>query len=270
MYSIKEQYSIIKAVILRDNSSKRIDCPFCGGQKTLSLSKMQGTLLWNCYKASCGAKGIKDDKLSINSIKSRLTSTRDKSRRSNPNEIPLLLSNCEHHPTSLDYLESVQCLDVYKTNKVHIKYTPRDQRVLFFMNDNTGCVGRYIGDPPKNKNYRIPKWKVYGNTTGCFSYGQGKHAIVVEDIPSAIVVGKVPGYVGMALLGTNIEHKQRQQLMFFNDITFALDKDARKKSINAATKFYFGRKPTVLLLEEDFKNMGEDQVKQVLFGKDEQ
>ena len=66
------------------------------------------------------------------------------------------------------------------------------------------------------------------------------------------------------------EHKQRQQLMFFNDITFALDKDARKKSISAATKFFFGKKPNILLLEEDFKNMGEDQVKQVLFGKDQQ
>ena len=137
-YSIKEQYSIIKTDILRDNSSKRIDCPFCWEHKTLSLSKMQETLFRNCYKASCGAKGIKDDKLSINSIKSRLNSTWYKSRRSNPNQIPTLLSNFEHHPTSLDYLESVQCLDVYKSNSIHIKYTPSDQRVLFFMNDNIG------------------------------------------------------------------------------------------------------------------------------------
>lgn len=50
MYYIKEQYSIIKTVILRDNSSK----------------------------------GIKDDKLSVSSINSRLTSTRDKPRRFNP------------------------------------------------------------------------------------------------------------------------------------------------------------------------------------------
>ena len=90
MYFIKEQYSVIKAVILRDNSFKRIDCFFCGRHKTLSLSKLQGTLLWNCYMAFYGAKGIKDDKLSINSIKSRLALTRDKSRRSNPNKIPLI------------------------------------------------------------------------------------------------------------------------------------------------------------------------------------
>ena len=129
---------------------------------------MQGTLLRNCYKEYCGAKGIKDDKLSINSIKSRLNSTRYKSRKSNPNQIPTLLSNFEHHPTSLDYLESVQCLDVYKSNSIHIKYTPRDQRVLFFMNDNTGCVGRYIGDPPKNKNYRNQIPEVLGRANSSF------------------------------------------------------------------------------------------------------
>ena len=34
-----------------------------------STFKMQGRFLWNCYKASCPAKGIKDDKLSLSSIK---------------------------------------------------------------------------------------------------------------------------------------------------------------------------------------------------------
>lgn len=45
---------------------------------------MQGTFLWNCYETSCGAKGIKNDKLSVNSINLSFTSTRDKSHRSNP------------------------------------------------------------------------------------------------------------------------------------------------------------------------------------------
>ena len=96
MYSFKEQDSVIKKVILRANSSKRIDFPFCGGLKTLSLSENQGRLLWTCYKASCQAKGIKDDKLSVDSIKAPLNSDYTPKKRSNPNEIPPLLSNIQH------------------------------------------------------------------------------------------------------------------------------------------------------------------------------
>jgi hypothetical protein len=265
MYSIKEQYSIIKKVILRDNSSKRIDCPFCGGYKTLSLSKMQGRFLWNCYKASCPAKGVKDDKLSLSSIKSRLsTESIGDRRRSNPNEIPPILSSVENNPRAIKYLKEVNCWNVYQTHQVHIKYTAKEDRVLFFMNNNTGAVGRYIGDPPTNKKYKISKWKVYGDTTGCFIIGEGNHAVVVEDIPSACVVSTIPGYVGVALLGTNVEHKQRQQLQDFKKITFALDKDARKKSIDASNKFFFGVQPSVLLLEEDIKYINKDKLYNLL------
>ena len=267
MYSFKEQYSIIKKVILRDNSSKRIDCPFCGGHKTLSLSKTEGRLLWNCYKASCQAKGIKDDKLSVDSIKARLSPDYSPKRRSNPNEIPPLLSNIEHYPRALEYLEKVQCLDVYNTQKVHIKYTPKEDRVLFFMNSNQGAVGRYIGEEPKNKKYKIPKWKVYGDTSGCFIIGSGSHAVVVEDVPSACVVSAIPGYVGVALLGTNIEHLQRQQLRQFSDITFALDKDARKKSISVGSKYFFGVNTSVLLLEEDIKYIPTSKLKALLLNR---
>ena len=264
MYSLKEQYSIIKKVILRDNSSKRIDCPFCGGYKTLSLSKQQGRLLWNCYKASCVAKGVKDDKLSLSSIKYRLSSEEIAKKSSNPNQIPQIVSNVEHNSRAIKYLKDVNCWDVYKTHQVHIKYTPKESRVLFFMNNDTGAVGRYVGDPPTNKKYRISKWKVYGDTTGCFIIGEGDHAIVVEDVPSACVVSTIPGYVGVALLGTNIEHKQRQQILQFKKITFALDKDARKKSIEASNKFFFGVQPSVLLLEEDIKHISTHKLHKLL------
>lgn len=264
MYSFKEQYETIKSVILRDNSSKRINCPFCGGHKTLSLSKHQGRLLWNCYKASCNAKGVKDSKLSIHSIKDRLSSGKPTIKKSNPNEIPSILSNIEHHPKAIQYLKDVNCFDVYNTHAVHIKYTPRDQRVLFFMNNKTGAVGRYIGDPPTNKKFKIPKWKVYGDTSGCFIIGEGDHAIVVEDVPSACVVSEIPGYVGVALLGTNIEHQQRQQLKQFKALTIALDADARATSIKHSKSTYNGIRPSVLLLDEDIKNMGSSRLRKLL------
>lgn len=52
--------------------------------------------------------------------------------------------------------------------------------------------------------------------------------------------------------------------MQFSDITFALDKDARKKSIDASNKFFFGVKPSVLLLEEDIKYISKEKLYKLL------
>ena len=260
-----DQIEVIKDLGLDEGQSIRMDCPFCFHNNTLQLTKESGQMKWYCFSASCTAKGVKDDKLSLSSIKSRLSSEDIKEKkRSNPNEIPPIVSSIENNPRAIEYLKEVNCWNVYKTHQVHIKYTPKEDRVLFYMNNDTGAVGRYIGDPPTNKKYRISKWKVYGDTTGCFIIGEGNHAVVVEDVPSACVVSTIPGYVGVALLGTNIEHKQRQQILEYNKITFALDKDARKKSIEASNKFFFGVKPSVLLLEEDIKYINKDKLYNLL------
>ena len=38
----------------------RTDCPWCKGINTFSLSNIGGSLVWNCYKASCNASGTKN------------------------------------------------------------------------------------------------------------------------------------------------------------------------------------------------------------------
>lgn len=99
MYSFQEQYKTIKSVILRNNSSKRINRPFCGGYETLSLSKLQGRLLWNFFKASCKAKGVKDTKLSIHLNKGRLSSGKPIFKKSNPKEIPSIFLKLGTNPS---------------------------------------------------------------------------------------------------------------------------------------------------------------------------
>ena len=47
----------------------RMSCPLCGGRDTLTISKVDGKLLWNCYKASCKTKGVKEYSRSKSEIK---------------------------------------------------------------------------------------------------------------------------------------------------------------------------------------------------------
>ena len=48
--------------ILQDNdvpigSTKRMDCQFCGGKNTFTITNSMGSILFNCYKASCSVSG---------------------------------------------------------------------------------------------------------------------------------------------------------------------------------------------------------------------
>ena len=47
----------IDNIVLYIGESKRIDCPVCKGYKTFTVSNMNGNIVWNCYKASCGVSG---------------------------------------------------------------------------------------------------------------------------------------------------------------------------------------------------------------------
>ena len=49
----KEQLLWVSQQKLASDESIRVDCPNCGGNKTLSISFSDGSILRNCFKASC-------------------------------------------------------------------------------------------------------------------------------------------------------------------------------------------------------------------------
>ena len=50
-------YNIVSDMNVPNGITKRIDCPNCGGTKTFTVTNNMGSLVWNCYKASCTLKG---------------------------------------------------------------------------------------------------------------------------------------------------------------------------------------------------------------------
>ena len=256
MFTYFEQYSLIKDIKVRENTSKTCNCPFCGGRGKLSVTNRDGALLWNCYRASCSVRGVHGVARSTTSIQNKLM---DKSIIAPDNTLPLpaIVSSPDHHPRAIDYLKSVHSLDAYEDNRVHIKYTPAEDRVLFFMNNDSGAVGRSLSG-------KLPKWKSYGDTTGLFTCGTGDIAVVVEDAASACAISNLEGYVGAALLGTNVSPKQKQQLKHYPKVIISLDKDASSKAIKLLSKLTGHVKSvTVVLLEEDLKNLDTQQMEEL-------
>ena len=54
---INDIYSLVLQLELRDGETKRMDCPNCNGYKTFTATNNMGSLVWNCYKASCSVSG---------------------------------------------------------------------------------------------------------------------------------------------------------------------------------------------------------------------
>ena len=67
-----------------------------------------------------------------------------------------------------------------------------------------------------------------------FTYGCGNVAVVVEDCVSAVVVGEIDVYVGVAVLGTSLSDAHKKYLSQFSMAIVALDPDALPKTMQFA------------------------------------
>jgi len=98
-----------------------------------------------------------------------------------------------------------------------------------------------------------PKWKRYGASGLPFVVGEGSVAVVVEDAISASVCAS-EGYVGVALLGTNLMESHALALLKYDKVIVALDPDASMKSLAHVKELRRHiRKAVALKLDDDIK-----------------
>jgi hypothetical protein len=252
MATYREQLEYLSGVRLRSDEHRRVDCPFCGGRKTLSLSNLDGDLLWHCYKASCDTRGRKSLGRTTDQIRGRLERTRRTGSRTSL-RIPEHTSEPTRHDRVMQYLRDNGCIEAYENRWVKIKYAPAEDRVLFYTNADQGAIGRSLSGA-------VPKWKAYGDTSGLMTVGQGSTLVLVEDAASACSIARVDGFVGGALLGTNLSQDQRRLLRSYPAVTIALDRDASRKSLSMHSAIQGLVPSKVRLLSEDAKNMTTDQI----------
>jgi len=64
--------SFIHDLNIPNGETKRIACPNCGNskhEKTFTVTNNMGSILWNCYKASCDISGSMRNSLTVSDIK---------------------------------------------------------------------------------------------------------------------------------------------------------------------------------------------------------
>ena len=229
MFSYAEQVSVVQKIKLAEGQHLTTTCPFCGGRNKFTLDRFDGVLVWNCFRASCNAKGSLRGKRDITALKNYVSGTPTQRSVKKLNQLPTMTVSVRKHAPAIKYLAEVNSLEAYESGKIKVRYLPTENRVLFYTNDGTGAVGRALDG-------RLPKWWKYGDTTQGITVGSGQHAVLVEDIASACAVSRVDGVTGFALLGTNLTTQIKKHLVKYIKVTLVLDNDASSKAVYLSKK----------------------------------
>ena len=239
-------YDVVNDINIKMGETKRMDCPTCGGYKTFTITNNMGTVVWNCYKASCNIRGNTRKRISVDDIK----------------EVEIKPSKEEFVlPEYVVQSEDSYVLDWFEdknidSSTVEYFYDVKENRVVFPIHENgktVDAIGRSLGK-------RLPKWKKYGNSGLPFTFGYGKVAVVVEDCLSAIAIGS-DVYIGVAVLGTTLTDKHKRYLSQFSTAIIALDPDALPKTMQFAKELR-GHVDTVkvLRLTDDLKYRKDEDI----------
>jgi len=232
--------------------TRRLNCPVCRSYKTFTATNNMGSLLWNCYKASCSVGGTARVKLTLNDLRNM----------NKPNSVtePFVLPE---YVVSRDSDVSEWASELYGLNaeELGLLYDVKDHRVVFpIVHDNkiVDAAGRAMGK-------KLPKWKRYGNNSLPYVSGSGTVAVVVEDCVSAAVVGGYGSFVGVALLGTSLSEAHKGYLTQFSTAIMALDPDALPKTLQFAKELRgYVNDVKVLRLHDDIKYRTRQDVDKLL------
>ena len=216
-------YNIISDMDVPNGHTKRTDCPNCGGYKTFTVTNNMGSLVWNCYKASCGIKGGNRVHLSVDDIRSGFRDA--ESFAMDTFDLPSYIVPHRNKRTVLQFCYQYGL----EPDDIGVMYDVKEDRIVFPVSHD----GKLVDATGRSLGKRLPKWKRYGKSGLPYTHGCGKVAVVVEDCVSAAVVG-YGAFVGVALLGTSLQESHKGYLAQFSTAIIALDPDALPKTLQMA------------------------------------
>jgi len=237
-------YNIVSDLSLSNGETKRMNCPVCKGYKTFTATNNMGSLVWNCYKVSCGISGGTRVHLSVEDIRAGFAGSKefamdtfDLPQYIVPHRDNLYMNRwCDRWDLDVD--------------KLGLMYDVKESRVVFPVMHKGKMVD---GTGRSLSGHRLPKWKRYGKSGLPYTHGCGKVAVVVEDCVSAAVVG-YGNFVGVALLGTSLQESHKRYLAQFSTAVIALDPDALPKTLAMAKELRgHVNDVRVLRLKDDIK-----------------
>jgi len=235
------QYVFRTADMSGNEGTTRIDCPNCN-RHTLSVSWFpDGTVLWNCYRASCPTRGASEQNLSARQI----ARIRNRAEATTKTETTFVWKD---YPFTHNFSDSAKgFMHMWRFPYAHPRIyedVKRNRMVFPIYNASAKIVdaaGRAL-DSGQN-----PKWYRYSDSGLPYIAAElgrvptsDQIMILVEDCVSAEIVNEIAyDAVGVALLGTNLSQTIRDHLALRHilrredakNVIVCLDRDAAKKSI---------------------------------------
>ena len=236
-------YKIISDMDIPNGHTKRMDCPECHGTKTFTVTNNIGSLVWNCYKASCGTKGGTRVHLTVDDIRAGFGGAEEFAKQDTFTVPDYIV------PPTFDVAEWAMELYGLDADELGLLYDVKEHRAVFPVKHD----GRIVDATGRALGKRLPKWRRYGNNGLPYTHGSGKVAVVVEDCVSAAVVGN-DVWCGVAVLGTSLSDSHKRYLAQFSTAVIALDPDALPKTLSMAKELRgYVDDVRVLRLTDDLK-----------------
>ena len=235
-------YNIVSDMDVPTGTTKRVVCPNCG-ERTFTVTNNMGSLLWNCFRASCGVKGGTRVRVSVDDIRAGFAGA-DTFAQQETFTMPDYIV-----PHNYEIAEIAMELYGLDAKALGLMHDVKENRMVFpIVHDSkvVDATGRSLGK-------RLPKWRRYGKSGLPYTSGCGNVAVVVEDCLSAAVVG-YGTFVGVALLGTSLQESHKRYLSQFSTAIIALDPDALPKTLLMAKELRgHVNDVRVLRLKDDLK-----------------
>lgn len=263
--------------LVQNNTTKRFDCPICNTKGALSITKANGSVKYNCFESSCTIRGSRIIKMGYQELldaesyaKSLLANSSLEGHTEAKEEfrLPDYLIMGIGSKSAFQMLLNNNSMETYQHGMFKTAFDPKQNRLVFLIHEEgkiVGAVGKAL------ENNIVPKVINYPNSKNVpFTCGTGSTVVLVEDCLSACSIGRIKGYVGLALLGTNLKSEYLAHIVAnYENVIVALDPDAYVKSITLMKSIeYYTQNVKIWKLEHELKHMDKEMVNKFIGGMD--
>jgi len=236
-------------------------CPACNGgetkERTLSVSKAEGRLLWKCHRASCGFAGGSGTSAGSTPRRTLLPSCRGIAGRDYSR------TSCRLNEQAKQYLGEKYWLTEQHLARNGVGYDEQSGRVVIPIKD---FHGQERGSTLRGISGEVPKSLIYAEPSAISWHTNRKSQalIVVEDQWSAI---RASDYMNaVALLGTYLDDERAYEIRAskLSPIYMALDLDAWDKTVKYCVKYRSLLSPIPVKIGKDLKDMSPQELEELL------
>ena len=260
----KQQLVVVQGLSISQDTSIRMDCPFCNNINTLLVDTTENNLSWYCFHTSCKAKGKKTGEKDIRYVEKVFRSNTEGTKTHEEFKVPDSFQSIYSNEKAMRWLSNNNCWEAWSCGRADFRYDVKQNRVVFAVknrdsNKIIGAVGRAL-----NKN-DFPKWFMYGNKDMPFKCGDCSDAVIVEDCPSACAVSNV--LTGIAIMGTKLKEAQKSHLKPYKNLYVCLDRDATTKAYDLAKDLRSSGFENVIVkpIEDDLKYFNTKEIKGMFY-----